>query len=117
MAPTEMKDVTLTIEEQNPQIRRAIKFLLERRSIENVTIENFLQVTIQLLSIAKGPVEQKKEFIIQTINTMIDLHRSGNDEVMDPIFKAMVASVVPQFLDYALNIKVDCSSCFPFLKK
>ena len=115
--PAKTNDITLDVEEQNPQIRRAIKFLLERRSIENITLENFFQVTIQLLSIAKGPVEQKKEFIIQTINTMIDLHQSGNDEVMDPIFKAMVASIVPQFLDYALNIKVDCSACLPFLKK
>jgi len=114
MAPTETKDVTLTIEEHNPQIRRAIKFLLERKDIKNITLENFLQVTIELLSIAKGPQQQKKEFIIQTINTMIDLHNSGNDEVMDPIFKTMVASIVPQFLDYVLNIKVECSSCLPF---
>lgn len=112
-----ISEVQLDIEEQNPQIRRAIKFLVERKGFEEITLENFLQITIQLVSIAKGSAEQKKEFIIQTINTMIDLHKSGNDEVMDPIFKTMVASIVPQFLDYVLNIKVECSSCLPFLKK
>ena len=114
---TKTSEVQLDIEEQNPQIRRAVKFLVERKGFKEITLENFLQITIQLVSIAKGSAEAKKEFIIQTINTMIDLTNTGNDEVFDPIFKTMVASVVPQFLDYALNIKVDCSSCLPFLKK
>ena len=118
MSATEITNVTLSIEEQNPQVQRAIKFLLERRDIREITLENFLHVAIELLSIAKGPLEEKKEFIIQTINTLIDQTESGNDEIFDPIFKSMVASVVPQFLDYALNIKVECSkSCLSFFKK
>ena len=114
---TQLSNVQLNIEEQNPKIRRAIKFLVERKGLKQIDFENFLQITIELLSIAKGPVEEKKEFIIQTINTMIDLTKTGNDDVLDPIFKTMVASVVPQFLDYVLGIKVDCSKCLPFLKK
>ena len=113
-----MNAVTINIEEQNPQIQRAIKFLIDRRDFREISFDNFLQIAIELLSISKGPIEDRKEFIIQTINTLIDQTESGNDDIFDPIFKTMVASVVPQFLDYALNMKVECSkSCLSFFKK